>query len=42
MRLGRHKAELALTVQNLGDPYQDGGVSYQFVRRALVSLRLEN
>jgi len=42
LRFGRNKAEVALTVQNLGDPYQDGAVGYHFERRAMVSLRLEN
>jgi len=42
LRLGRQKAEVALTVQNLGDPYKDGAVGYLFERRAMVTLRLEN
>lgn len=42
LRWGRQKAEVALTLQNLGEPYQDGSVSYRFERRAMVTLRLEN
>jgi iron complex outermembrane recepter protein len=41
-RIGRGKAELALTVQNLDVPYPDGDRKYAFDRRATVSLRIEN
>jgi iron complex outermembrane recepter protein len=41
-RLGRRKAELAFTVQNLDVPYPDGDRKYAFDRRAMVSLRIEN
>jgi iron complex outermembrane receptor protein len=42
LRFGPQKAEVALTVHNLGDPYLDGSVGYHFERRAMVTLRLEN
>jgi iron complex outermembrane recepter protein len=41
-RVGRNKAELAFTVQNLDVPYPDGDRKYAFDRRAMVSLRIEN
>jgi iron complex outermembrane recepter protein len=41
-RLGRSKAELAVTVQNLDVPYPDGDRKYAFDRRAMLSLRIEN
>ncbi|MDT8992232.1 TonB-dependent receptor [Curvibacter sp. APW13] len=47
LRVARHlrwrgaKGEMALTVQNLNDPYQDGDWKFQFDRRALFSLRFE-
>lgn len=41
-KLGATKAELALTVQNLGAPYLDGDKKFYFDRRAMVSLRFEN
>jgi iron complex outermembrane recepter protein len=41
-RLGRNKAELAFTVQNLDVPYPDGDRQYAFDRRAILSLRIEN
>lgn len=42
MRFGTQKAEVALTVHNLGDPYPDGSVGFRYERRAMVTLRLEN
>lgn len=39
---GKSNGELALTLQNLDAPYQDGGVSFFFDQRAFVTLRLEN
>lgn len=39
--LGRHKAELSLTVQNLDQPSRDGDWKFMFERRAFVTLRLE-
>ncbi|MBC7916772.1 MAG: TonB-dependent receptor [Rhodoferax sp.] len=41
-RLAGAKAEVALTVQNLGAPVQDGDLKFYFDRRALLTLRLEN
>jgi iron complex outermembrane receptor protein len=41
-RLGGRKAELALVVQNLNDPYQDGDQKFYFNRRAFVTLTVEN
>jgi iron complex outermembrane receptor protein len=40
-RVGATKAELALTLQNLEAPYQDGDKKFYFDRRALVSLQFE-
>lgn len=40
-RMGQHKAELALTVQNLDQPYRDGDRKFFFDRRAFVSLRMD-
>jgi iron complex outermembrane receptor protein len=40
-RVGATKAELALTLQNLEKPYQDGDKKFYFDRRALVSLQFE-
>ena len=42
LRLGSHKGELALVVQNLGAPYQEFNASFQFERRAWLTLQLEN
>ncbi len=42
MQWGRTRGEIALTVQNLDLPYQDGSASFYFDRRAFVTLRLEN
>ena len=41
LRLGGRKAELALTVQNLDQPMQDGDRKFTFLRRALLSLKLD-
>jgi iron complex outermembrane receptor protein len=40
-RLGKNKAEVALTVQNLNAPYQDGDRQFYFDQRALLTLRIE-
>jgi iron complex outermembrane receptor protein len=42
LRWGARRGELALVLQNLGAPYQDFAKSFQFERRAFVSLRIEN
>jgi iron complex outermembrane receptor protein len=42
LRLGNNRAELALVVQNLGSPYADFSPAFQFVRRAFLSLRVDN
>ncbi len=42
LRFGNQKGEAALVVQNLGKPYQEYNASFQFERRAYVSLQLEN
>lgn len=39
---GSKKGELALVVQNLGLPYADFDPTFQFQRRAFVTLRLDN
>ncbi len=41
LRWGAHRGELALVVQNLGNPYPDFRPIFEFERRAFVSLRLE-
>jgi iron complex outermembrane receptor protein len=41
-RLGGAKAELSVTAQNLGDPYEDGDHKFLFNRRTLVTLKIEN
>ena len=41
-RLGGNQAELALTVQNMGDPYEDGDHKFLFNRRTLLTLKIEN
>lgn len=41
-RLANGKAEVALTIQNLGDPVRDGDQKFFFDRRALLTLRFEN
>jgi iron complex outermembrane recepter protein len=40
-RLGKNKADVALTVQNLNAPYQDGDRQFYFDQRALLTLRIE-
>ena len=40
-RMGKTRAEMALTIQNLDVPYRDGDTKFFFDRRALVSLRFE-
>ena len=40
-RMGKTRAEMALTIQNLDVPYRDGDTKFVFDRRALVSLRFE-
>jgi len=42
LRWGAHAGEVAVTVQNLGSPYQDYFVGHSFDRRAFVTLRLDN
>ena len=42
LRFGRYPAELALVVQNLGQPNPDYRPDFQFQRRAFVTLRMEN
>jgi iron complex outermembrane receptor protein len=42
LKLGSNRGELALVVQNLGSPYADFSPAFQFVRRAFVSLRVDN
>lgn len=42
LRYGRHTGELAVTVQNQGQPYADFDQSFLFERRAFVTLRLDN
>lgn len=39
--LGRRKAEVSLTLQNLDKPYRDGDWKFMFDRRAFVSLQVE-
>jgi iron complex outermembrane receptor protein len=41
IRWGTHAGEMAVTVQNLGSPYQDYFVGHYFERRAFVTLRLD-
>lgn len=41
-RLGKSKAELALTVQNLNNPYPDGDRKFYFDSRVMVTFRVEN
>ena len=41
-RLAGSRAEVAFTVQNLGDPVRDGDFKFLFERRALLTLRFEN
>ena len=42
LRYGRHTGELAVTVQNQGQPYSDFDKSFLFERRAFLTLRLDN
>ena len=42
LQFGRQRGEMALVVQNLGAPYQDFNGSFQFQRRAFVTLQLGN
>ena len=42
LRLGTHRAEIAMVVQNLGSPYQDYLKEFQFQRRAFVTLSVQN
>lgn len=42
LRFGPNRGEVALVVQNLGQPYSDFDTPYQFQRRAFVTLRVEN
>ncbi|MDD2881728.1 MAG: TonB-dependent receptor [Rhodoferax sp.] len=41
LRWGVHAGELAVTVQNLGSPYQDYYLGHNFQRRAFVTVRLD-
>jgi iron complex outermembrane receptor protein len=40
-RLGGRRAELALVVQNMDDPYQDGDHKFYFQRQAYLSLKFD-
>lgn len=40
-RISRYRAELALTLQNMGAPYQDGDWKFYFDRRAMLTLKIE-
>ncbi len=42
LQFGKQRGDLALVVQNLGAPYQDFNGSFQFQRRAFVTLQLDN
>jgi iron complex outermembrane receptor protein len=42
LRFGHNRGEVALVVQNLGQPYAEFKSDFQFQRRAFVTLRLEN
>lgn len=41
-KVGKSNADMALTIQNLDAPYQDGDRKFYFDRRAMVTLRFEN
>jgi iron complex outermembrane receptor protein len=41
-KLGKSKGGIALTVQNLDAPYQDGNRKFHFDKRAMLTLRFEN
>ena len=40
--LGGKKTVVALVLQNLGAPYQDGDWKFRFERRAMVTLKIED
>jgi iron complex outermembrane recepter protein len=42
LQWGKQRGDLALVVQNLGAPYQEFNASFQFQRRAFVTLRVDN
>jgi iron complex outermembrane receptor protein len=42
LRIAGKKAELAVVVQNLGEPYQDGDWKFRFKQRAMLNLKIEN
>jgi len=42
LRWGSRRGEVALVVQNLGDPYRDFDKAFYFGRRAFVTLRLQD
>ncbi len=42
LRWGERRGELALVVQNLGEPYADFDSRFEFRRRAFLTLRLDN
>lgn len=42
LQFGKQRGDLALVVQNLGSAYQDFNGSFQFQRRAFVTLQLDN
>ncbi len=42
LRLGSHRGELALVVQNLGSPYPDFAPKFMFGRRVFASLQIAN
>ena len=41
-RIGRNKAEVALVVQDVNSPYQDGDWKFLFEQRTMVTLKIEN
>lgn len=41
LRFGQRRGELALTVQNQGQPYADFAKEFLFKRRAFVTLRID-
>jgi len=42
LRWGNRRGEVALVVQNLGLPYPDFDPSFQFQRRAYLTLRVQD
>jgi hypothetical protein len=42
LRIAGKKAEFAVVVQNLGEPYQDGDWKFRFKQRAMLNLKIEN